>query len=147
MPRTNEVSFWTNIQTQGHNLWELGRLFTVENHPGCLPLCLGRRAAQNHWQESFVAAWKTWVKIAALCYRVNNLNSSQTYNDRSPSDCQGPWHALSSISKSTALSGSLISRGELGHQPLLPPKGCTLGNWKQKVYAVKAIFYLWRDLT
>lgn len=93
MSRTNEVSFWTS-KLRVINLWALGKLFTVGNHTGCLPLCLGSRTAQYHWQDGFVAAWKMWVKISALCYQVNNLNSSQTSNDRSSTDCQGLWHAL-----------------------------------------------------
>lgn len=121
MPRTNEVSFWTNIQTQGHKSARVRKVIHCGESHWLLASVLREQDRTIPLAREFWSSLENVSKIAALCYQVNNLNASQTYNDRSSTDCQGPWHALSPISKSTALSGSLISRGELGYQPLLPP--------------------------
>lgn len=132
MLRTNEVSFWTNIQTQGHKSGRVRKVIPCGKSLWLRAPCSGSTTARFHRQGSAAAAWKKRGKTSALCYQINNLNSSQTYNDRCSTDCQGPWHVLVSHLKVNSSAWLSDFRRGIRLAPLLLPRWFSGGNWRQQ---------------
>lgn len=131
MLRTKEVSFWTNIQTQGHKSGgvregipcgqSLAAFSALRAHGCTIPLAGQCCSSLQKERET-----------SALCYQINNLNSSQTYNDRCSTDCQGPWHVLVSHLKVNSSAWLSDFRRGIRLAPLLLPRWFSGGNWRQQ---------------
>ena len=123
-PRTHEVSFWTNIQTQGHKSARV-RIFI--------------RCGESHWllasvlreqDRTIPLAREFWSSLENVSENLSLMLSGQRFQFTPDIQWQklqwwsGSLPARPHLpSQSQQLCLTLISRGELGYRPLFLPAG------------------------